>query len=65
MSAPDGSAASRALVWLHGPRPELRACAECGKPERRWRRMMWYPFSGTPGGAFICSDKCWDTFDAR
>lgn len=56
----------RSLAFLgRGEPPTKRGCAECGKAERPWRKMMWYPFQGCPGGAFICTDKCWDRFDER
>jgi hypothetical protein len=66
MTAQERQAAThRALAWISGPRPTKRGCAECGKAERPWRRMMWFPFRGTSGGAFICSDRCWESYAAR
>lgn len=41
------------------------ACAQCLEPERPWRRMMWFPFSGSSAGAFICSERCWEAFEAK
>jgi len=51
-------------AWLAAQRSDA-ACAQCGRPERPWRRMLWYPFPGTLAGAFICSDACWDELDRR
>jgi len=58
-----------ALVRRRGQSYQGRcACAECGKSERPWRKMMWYPFTlpySEYAGAYICSDECWERFDER
>lgn len=54
-----GQALERLWFWWTGD----KACAECGKSERPWRKMFVYPLSST--FAYICSDRCSDAFAWR